>query len=363
MNRGATAQIDLHAIASNLKEVKRITKNRAVIAVVKADGYGHGSVSVSRFLEKQGISMLATAFTEEAVTLRECGIKTPILVLFDRTDIKSFFDLNLMPVIHDLKTLRLLSKEARERGVILNVHLKVDTGMGRMGFNEPKEIIKALNLSSIRVSGLMSHFSEADIGDKEYAEEQLKQFHEIKNILFKEGIKPLCHIANSAAVMGMPESHLDAVRPGLMLYGVSPYKKGVSALLPAMKVYTTILALRRLKKGQSVSYGRTFITTRKTLAAVLPIGYADGYMRAFSNNCHVLIKGRSAAVIGRVCMDLTVVDVTDIKDAAEGDTAVLLGSDGKETISAGELAQRAGTIPYEILTSLGSRAKRVYIGQ
>lgn len=366
MNRGALVEIDLLAITHNLREVKRVVGGLPVIAVVKADAYGHGGVEVSRVFEKQGVHALATAFVGEALRLREAGIRTPILVLFDRSDIKSFFHYNLTPVIHDLQTLKAFSKEAGKRGRVKDVHIKVDTGMGRMGFTFEKDALKAVELSNINITGLMSHFSEADLLDTGYAQMQLNKFLEVKAVFNKKGLKPLCHMANSAAVMSFKDSHLDAVRPGLMLYGCSPFEehkegmKGIRLKAP-LTVSTTVLTIRELKKGQAVSYGRTFITTRKTLAGVLPVGYADGYLRALSNNSYVILKGKLAPVIGRVCMDLIVVDVTDIKDIKEGDRAILLGSDGKKTISAWELAERAGTIPYEVLTSLAGRAEKIYV--
>lgn len=366
MNRGALSEIDLQAIAHNLKEVKRVTKGLPVIAVVKADAYGHGGVEVSRVFEKQGVHSLATAFIGEAQRLREAGIRIPILVLFDCTDIKSFFSYNLIPVIHDLRTLKAFSKEAGKRECTIDVHIKVDTGMGRMGFTSEKDALKVVQFSNINITGLMSHFSEADLSDIGYAQMQLNKFLEVKTCFNKKGLRPLCHMANSAATVNLRDSHLDAVRPGLMLYGCSPFKghmegmKGIHLKAPHT-VFTTVLALRELKKGQPVSYGRTFITTRKTLAGVLSVGYADGYPRALSNKGYVILKGKLASVIGRVCMDLIVVDVTDIRGVREGDKAILLGSEGKITISAWELAEKAGTIPYEILTSLSGRAEKIYV--
>ncbi|MDP2167932.1 MAG: alanine racemase [Thermodesulfovibrionales bacterium] len=360
MNRGAQAEIDLAALSSNLSKAKKITGGLPVIAVVKADAYGHGAVEVSRRLLKEGIRSLAVAFIEEAAELREAGINAPILVLFDRSDIGTCFDLNLTPVVHDIKSAKAFSKEARKRGCVIDVHIKADTGMGRMGFGSIEEITDAAELPNLRIAGLMSHFSESDPSETEYANLQLKKFLEIKTALSDRGFKkPLCHMANSASMLNFKDSHLDAVRPGLFLY-LGAHSGGAT---PVMRVSTTVLALRKLKKGCPVSYGRTFITTRATIAAVLPVGYADGYMRTLSNKSCVILKGRRAPVIGRVCMDLTMVDVTDIKGVKEGQRVTLIGSEGGETITAGELGGWASTIPYEILTSLGSRSKRVYTGR
>lgn len=393
MNRGATAEIDLDAIAHNFRIVKRITDNRPVIAVVKADAYGHGAVDVSRTLVKEGASYLAVAYTAEAVELRRAGIEAPIIVLFDKSDIQSYFEYNLIPVVHDVQTVLRFSEEARKRGCCISMHVKVDTGMGRLGFNSgdiAEEIADITRMGYIEVTGLMSHFSEADLSDRSYANIQLERFNNIRDALVKKGIKPsMCHMANSAATLSFADAYLDGVRPGLMLYGYSPFegqgsKKEVSVtvnsvskefsenkltlntdtvlgLRPAMKVKTEILSLRRLKKGTPVSYGRTFITARESLIAVLPVGYADGYSRAFSNNSEVIVRGRRVPVIGRVCMDLTMVDVTDVGGVDAGDEVILLGVQGDETITASELASRAGTISYEVLTSLGSKSRRVYL--
>ncbi len=372
VNRGATAEIDLDAIAHNFRIVKRITDNRQVIAVVKADAYGHGAVDVSRTLVKEGASYLAVAYTAEAVELRRAGIEAPIIVLFDKSDIQSYFEYNLIPVVHDVQTILRFSEEARKRGRCISMHVKVDTGMGRLGFNSEgiaEEIADITRMGYIEVTGLMSHFSEADLSDRSYANIQLERFNNIRDALVKKGIKPsMCHMANSAATLSFEDAYLDGVRPGLMLYGYSPFEgqgskveeKG-SGLRPAMKVKTEILSLRRLKKGTPVSYGRTFITARESLIAVLPVGYADGYSRAFSNNSEVIVRGRRVPVIGRVCMDLTMVDVTDVGGVDVGDEVILLGVQGDEAITASELASSAGTISYEVLTSLGSKSRRVYV--
>lgn len=362
MKRGLIAEIDLGAAAGNLNAVKRAVGNRPVIAVVKADAYGHGAVELARTFERAGASALAVAFVSEAAELREAGLRLPILVLFDNTDISRYFDLGLIPVIQDLKTAKAFSAEAGKRGSPVEVHLKADTGMGRLGFNSWEEMSPALELPNLKISGLMSHFSEADLADRQFMELQLKKFKEIRDSLKRalkgDYVPPLCHMANSAAIVSFEAAHLDAVRPGLMLYGVHPLNgEGRFPVKPVMKVKARVLTARRLGKGRPVSYGRTFITGRDTLAAVLAAGYADGFPRSLSNRGHVLLNGKRAPVIGRVCMDLTIVDATDTGDVSPGDYAVLLG-DG---IPAWEVADAASTIPYEILTSFGSRAGRVYL--
>ena len=364
MNRGPAAEIDLSALQHNLEIVRKIVDNRPVIAVVKADAYGHGSVEISRRLEASGVSRLAVAYAGEAKLLRESGIGTEIIVLFDRTDIEDYFKYSLIPVIQDKKTAHAFSCEARKRGTKARLHLKVDTGMGRIGFDPQKAVSEAAEicgLEGIEVEGLMSHFSEADLADRTYAVRQLREFNEIRNAINERtGKRLMAHFANSAAVLSFKDALLDAVRPGLLLYGCSPFAEG-NGLRPLMTVKTRVLAVRDLRPATPVSYGRTFITKRQSRIAVVPLGYADGYDRLFSNNGEMLVRGRRAPVAGRVCMDLTMIDVTDIEGVAEGDEVVILGGQGDETITAAGLAARINTIPYEIVTSLGSRARRGYI--
>ncbi len=383
VRRGPLAEIDLDAVSHNLRLVRRIAGNRPVIAVVKADAYGHGASEVSGRLVDDGTGYLAVAFTGEAIALREDGISAPILVLFDKSDIPDFFEYGLIPVIHDLPSARRFSREAAKRKMRLDVHVKIDTGMGRLGLNSGdvlRELTAIAGLEYLRVRGLMSHFSDSDVTDLSYARKQLKGFTKIKKEFMKKFHGPLlCHMANSAATLFLKEARLDAVRPGLVLYGHSPSEQPAvgsrrsgtgktigpkarnSGLIPAMKVKTEILSLRRLGSGVPVSYGRTFITRRESVIAVLPVGYADGYQRVLTNNMDVLVRGRRAPVVGRVCMDLIMVDVTGVKGVRERDEVVLLGRQGAEEITASEMAGRAGTIPYEILTSMGIRSRRVYL--
>mgnify|MGYP002813229533 CR=1 FL=1 len=378
MNRGAVAEISLSAIAHNLKSVRRIVRRRPVIAVVKADAYGHGAVEVSRKLFGENVSFLAVAFTGEAIELREAGIKSPIIVLFDTGYIKEFFDFKLIPVIYNVETASSLSAEAKKKNIIIKVHVKIDTGMGRLGLSGNhivNDLIKISEMGGIELAGLLSHFSEADLSDRSYAVLQLKRFNKIRETISKIlKRKIFSHIANSAAVLTFEDAHLDAVRPGLMLYGYSPINQKSEVLtpthtspsilinlMPAMKVKTKILCIRKVPSGTPISYGRTFITKRPSRIGVLPLGYADGYSRFFSNNAEVLVKGKRVPVVGRICMDLTMIDITDVKGVRENDEVIILGKQGKESITAQELAYKTNTIPYEILTSLGNKSKRIYV--
>ncbi len=334
-----------------------------MIAVVKADAYGHGAVELSRAFIEGGADCLAVAFVSEARELRDSGITAPVLVLFDRSEIPAFFDIDLTPVIHDMKTAREFSKEAVRRGRDLPVHVKTDTGMGRMGLEDTADISDLLKLPGLKCVALMSHLSDADLAEPSRSLSQVEKLSKTADEHFPEGITR--HIANSAAVFACPEAHMDAVRPGLALYGASPFEGqrpglGVEALEPVMSVSAKVLTVRRIKKGGTISYGRTFTAQRDTIAAVLAMGYADGYSRALSGRARVLVRGKSAPVAGRVCMDLTMADVTGIEGVSEDDEAVLLGTQGQEVISSQELAGQAGTIPYEILTSLGAKARRVF---
>jgi alanine racemase len=380
--RGPVAEISLSAIGQNLQALRKIVRNCPVIAVVKADAYGHGAVEVSKRLLKEGISYLAVAYINEAVELRDAGITIPIIVLFDTEDAKSIFDYNLIPVICDMDNAIYLSKEAKKRKIPLKVHVKVDTGMGRMGLHGGHiitDLMKISGMQGLEITGLLSHFSEADLADRKYAKIQLERFNEIRETVSEKlNRRIFSHIANSAAILSFQEAHLDAVRPGLMLYGYSPFnqkkdpppavskagKTGAYAdlkLSPAMSIKTRILCIRNVPSGTPISYGRAFITNRPSRVGVIPLGYADGYNRMFSNNADMLVNGKRVPVIGRVCMDLTMTDLTDVKGAKEGDEVVIIGRQGNESITAEELAFRTNTIPYEILTTLGSRSKRRYV--
>ena len=380
MNRESVAEISLSAISYNLQSVRKIIENRPVIAVVKADAYGHGAIGVSKKLIKEKISYLAVAYTGEAIELRDAGIDAPIIVLFDRGDIKDYFDFKLIPAIYNFDTALALSTEARKRGTTIKVHVKVDTGMGRLGLSGDhnhiiEDLFKISEMDGVEITGLLSHFSEADLSDRSYALLQLDRFNKIRETISKKlKRKIFSHIANSAAVITFQDAHLDAVRPGLMLYGYSPFnqKSEVNSkicnlqstfvdLMPAMKIRTKILCIRNLPSGSPISYGRTFITKRPSRLGVLPLGYADGYSRFFSNNAEVLIKGRRVPVVGRICMDLTMVDLTEIKDVRENAEVIILGEQQEESITAQELAYKANTIPYDILTSLGSHSRKEYI--
>lgn len=364
MHRGPVAEIDLSALQHNLQVIRSKAGKRDVIAVVKADAYGHGSIEVAQRLVAGGTAGLAVAYTDEAKLLREAGITAPILVFFDQENLDDYFRYDLLPVLRDSRAARIFSDEARKRGTSIPVHMKIDTGMGRIGFRPEQALESALEIAGmegIRLEGLMSHFSEADLADRTYAQQQLKIFGDLRDTMQSQtGLKLFCHIANSAAVLSLPDALLDAVRPGIALYGYSPFEESFG-LRPVLRLSSKVLAVRNLSAASPVSYGRTFVTKRDSRIAVIPIGYADGYNRLFSNNAEMLVQGCRVPVVGRVCMDMTMLDVTDVQNVSEGDEVVILGRQGKEMITAAELADRIKTIPYEILTSLGTRARKAYL--
>ncbi len=356
------AEIDLKALSHNLRIVRKKTGNKKILAVVKADAYGHGAETVSKHLINHGASMLGVAFTHEGIALRTSGITTPILVFFDRDNTEACIEYNLVPVIYDFKTAIKIHAIAKKLDIIMPVHIKVDTGMGRVGMpvdRACKEIPKISGLAHIKPEGIMSHFSDADLQDKAFANHQQDLFSSLIAALKKDGITfRFIHMANSAAVLTMPDAHFNMVRPGIMLYGYGCCEK--HKLRPVMTLKSTIVLLKKVPKGSTISYGRTFITKRKSTIATIPIGYADGYNRNLSNNGEVLIKGKRAPVAGRVCMDTIMVDVTDIPDVSYTSEVVLIGRQGREQVTADDIAEKISTIPYEVLTSIGARVKRVY---
>ncbi len=361
--------VDLNAIRWNFRQVKKkIASHVKILSVVKADAYGHGAPQVARALEQSGCDFFGTATVEEGIELRKAGVKSSVLVLTGvRPDqAGDLVRYRLTPVIGDSMTLKSLERLAQRRRIHLNFHLKVDTGMGRIGF--PAEQMDSMlrdlgRLKRLRFEGLMSHFSKAESVLQDYTLKQLESFKAILHRLQNQGHSPsLAHLANSAGVMTLRPAHFNMVRPGLMLYGYYPSQPMVkeASLKPALTWKTHIQQVKRVPQGTSISYGQTFTTRRETLVATLPVGYADGYKRLLSNCGAVLVRGQRAPVIGRVCMDLTMVDVTDIGGVKQGDEVVLLGKQKEAVISAEEMAGWANTISYEILTSITSRVPRFH---
>jgi len=361
--------IDHEALRSNLRQIRDKVGSRVkILCMVKANGYGHGATEISQTLARAGADAFGVATLEEAVQLREAGIQAPLIVLAGvfPAQLDTFVEYKLTPVVHDLISLKALDRESSRRQVELGVHLKIDTGMGRLGFlaAEADQWIAAIKQAeSLHIQGVFSHFSHAESVQGDYTQKQLEIFKRVLGQLRSAGVIPdLVHLANSAATITLPAAYFDMVRPGLMLYGVypSPNMKEQINLKPALSWKTKILQLKNVPSGTSVSYGQTYVTERESLIATLPIGYADGYPRFLSNRGEALVRGQRARIAGRVCMDLTMIDVTDIRNVRQGDEVVLLGRQGGAEISADEIAAWANTISYEILTSIGTRVPRIH---
>jgi alanine racemase len=362
------ASIDLAALGHNLSQIReRLSKNCNIMAVVKADAYGHGAVDTSHTLIQSGISRLAVASVHEGVTLREAGIAADILVLVDLFDehIKDLIAHRLTPVITEQRLLADLAKAAEAANQSFPIHIKVDTGMGRLGFS-PHEVPTLFDAfpawKSLRVEGFMTHLADSDGDDLNHTEQQLQRFRSLLDQVERRGFHiPIVHAANSAAIVRFPQSHFTLVRPGIMLYGYHTLPDTVACpeLKPVLSLRTRVMQLRTIKPGDSVSYNRTFVAKRPSTIAVLPIGYADGYSRQLSNKGFVLINGKRAPIVGLVCMDMTMVDVTDMASVQVGDEVTLIGRQGQEAIWADELAGWTGTIPYEILCAIGPRIPRI----
>ncbi len=370
-NRPTVALIDRAALKHNYQELrKRVSSGTMFMAVVKANAYGHGDVEVSRTLEALGCEYFGVAVSEEGVKLRKGGIKNPIVLLGGvyPDQIKEVFDYELTPVVWDLETALLVNAQAEKTGTRKKVHIKIDTGMGRLGLLSRRIVnffqeFKAYG--SLEVEGVMSHFAEMDNADKDFSRKQLDLFLKVLGIIQGLGYDPpLIHMGNSAAIVDSPESHFNLIRPGLMLYGSYPaprFKKMIN-LKPVMSIRTQILQLNHVAAGFPVSYSRTFVTRRESMIATLPMGYGDGVPRSLSSNeGHVLVRGKRAPIVGLVCMDLTMVDVTDIEGVSVGDRVVIIGAQGEDEITVEEVAEKAGTVPYEIFCNISQRVPRLVV--
>lgn len=368
--RPTQAIIDLDAISYNIRGVKeKVGPSVEVMAVVKANGYGHGALEVARTALEAGASWLGVALPEEGAELRIAGIKAPILVLGPTPPTQAALVSNhdLSQAITSWDQAEALSREARLSGKRIGVHLKLDTGMGRIGI-PPDQVLnlatKVAKAPGLILEGAMTHFADADSKDKDWARAQLQRFLKGVDDLSSEGIQIIYrHAANSAAILDLPESYLDMVRPGIMLYGYYPSQEVSRSihLRPALALRTEVAFLKEVPPGTSISYGRTFITPRRTRVATLPIGYADGYSRLLSNSGMAIIRGQRVPVIGRVCMDMVMVDITEVSEARPGDEAILYGRQGGEEISVEEVAEKLGTISYEVVCSISQRVPRVYV--
>jgi alanine racemase len=356
--RPTWAEIDRGAYAENLTTIARtLPQDAQLIAVLKADGYGHGAAELARVCARGPVAMIATALLEESLELRHAGIELPLLVLGPMTDTQlvTALDARITPGVPGPEGLEAAARVARERDVA--VHLKLDSGMGRMGVveSELRGIIELLRATPrLRVEAIYTHFANAE-DDDAFTQTQIANFDRMLATLREAGIDARHHMANSAATLKGLERPGEYVRCGITLYG-----PGSGPTKPVMRWRTAIARLKTLPAGHAIGYGTTFHTARESRIATLPVGYADGYARAGSNATEVLVRGQRAPVVGRVSMDLVTIDVTDIGGAALGDEVVLLGAQGDERITAEELAAKTGTISYEVFCRVSKRVPRIY---
>lgn len=365
------AKIDLDAVRSNIIEMKKnMAKDSQMMAVVKTDGYGHGAIEIAKEIENM-VAGFATATVDEAVALRMQGIRKMILILghvhesLFETMIENHISVNL----YTRKDAEGLSKAAAKLGMEALVHFKLDTGMSRIGVRDTDESLEMLKeivkLPGLKLEGLFTHFSASDETDKTKTHNQLARFTAFAEKVREAGIDiPILHCSNSAGIIDVQEANFNMVRAGIALYGLYPseeVKKEQVKLTPALELKSHIVYLKEVEAGCGISYGSTYVTDRITRVATIPVGYGDGYPRALSNKGYVLIHGKKAPILGRVCMDQFMVDVTDIEEAQEGDTVTLIGTDDTAVLSVEELAQMAGnTFNYEIVCDLGKRIPRVF---
>lgn len=365
------ARIDLDAICGNIRNaMNKVGKDTKIMAVIKTNAYGHGSVPVAKTLAEIGVYAFGVATIGEALVLRKNGIQNPILILSHvfSNDYTELLKNDIMPTVFQYDAAKNLSETANTLGKTAKIHIKIDTGMGRIGFQPTDEsvqnIIKISKLPNICIDGIFTHFACADEKDKTSFNEQKAKFTEFLNKLDESGIKiPIKHMCNSAGIIDFDGEFLNMARCGIMTYGLYPsdeVKKDNLLLSPAMSIISHVEFVKKVQKGFKVSYGSTFTAEKETEIATIPIGYGDGYPRSLSNKGRVIINGQYANIIGRVCMDQLMVDVTGL-NIKEGDKVTVMGTDGNCTVTAEEIANNAGSFNYEFLCGINMRVPRVYV--
>ncbi|MBC8572288.1 alanine racemase [Jingyaoa shaoxingensis] len=366
--------VDLDAIAYNFESMrKNIREGTQMIAVIKADAYGHGAVTVGRFLETfPYIWGFATATAEEALELRDAGIQKPILVLgyVFEDHYEELIDREVRMPVFDLETAEKIADYAEQLHKKAKIHIALDTGMNRIGFKDTQKsaavICKISQMESLQIEGMFTHFARADETDKIYADRQFRRYMDFHRQLQDWGVSiPVCHCSNSAGIIDMPYANLDVVRAGITIYGIYPsdeVQKEKIPLKPVMSWKSGVAFVKEVEAGEQISYGGTFVTPKKMKIATIPTGYADGYPRMLSGKASVLIHGKRAQILGRICMDQFMADVTDIPDVSRGDEVTLLGRDQEEEITVEELSDLCGRFPYEFVCCVSKRVPRVYLG-
>lgn len=365
--RPTFVEIDLEAIGSNYETIQKHVGESLVMPILKANAYGHGLVRVGQYMQKLGARMIGVAFLEEGILLREAGIRLPILVLGGilGSQVPLFIKHDLTLTASSIVKLEQIEEAAAAAGTKAKVHLKIDTGMERIGvhYYSAEELLEAsLKSKHVQIQGIFSHFANSDTTDLASAKLQLERFEEVTNFYEKRSLpKPLRHMANSGAILQVPDALMDIVRPGIMLYGVYPSAEVRQSvpLQPAMKWFSKVVYFKVVKPGHPVSYGSTWQSEVNTRVVTVPVGYGDGYFRAMSGKAHVLINGNRYPVVGHITMDQIMVNISQ-DSAFNGDEVVLVGKSGNEQLRVEDLAEWAGTIPYEILTNINTRVPRIY---
>ena len=369
VRRPTIAEINLGAITRNIRRIGARVHPAEMMAVIKAEAYGHGAIPVAQTALSAGASQLAVAILEEGIELRRAQIEAPILVLggFFENQIDSFIANRLQMTLYDLRLAELVSRRAQALGQIAQAHVKIDTGMGRVGML-PSEAVEAIRrmaqLPGIELVGICTHLASSDSCDKSYTNQQLVAFQTIVQQLANYDLHfKYIHAANSGAILDLPQSYFNLVRPGVMMYGYYPSDETSESipLEPAMSLRTQILFVKRVPAGTFISYNSTYQTRRATTIATLPLGYADGISRRLSNNFEVLVRGRRYPLVGRVCMDQIMIDLGDMQDVQVSEEVVLLGKQDDEEISIYEWCRRLETIPYEVTCGISRRVARVYV--
>ena len=371
--RPAWVEVDLRKLDQNIKNIIAKSQAPEIIGVIKADAYGHGAIKCAEVLRENGVKTFAIATLREAIQLRNAGAKEEIIMLGLTPDMyaQTLVDYDITPVVCDSENARAINTVAKEAGKTLEVLIAVDTGMGRIGYlyddtdHVIPDIRKISMLSNIKIKGLFSHMATADAYDKGFSKEQEARFKKFHEKVTEAGIDlPMKTLANSASIMELPSIHFDAVRPGIVLYGCYPSNevdRNMLKIEQVMSVKANIVHLKDVPVGFSCGYGRKFIATRPSRIATIAMGYADGYPRPYSQEAKVIVNGVVCPVAGNICMDQFMVDVTDVPHVEVGDEIIVMGSDGKNTISAEDIAEATGTISYEICCAFGQRLPKVYI--
>lgn len=369
--RPVWVEVNLDNLSHNMKEIRRISKSKEIIAVVKADAYGHGALDIVSTLLENGATRLAVAVANEAVELRRGGVTCPIMILGFTPDrlIESLLKYDIEQTVYNYDLAEKISSMAVKNNKVAKIHIALDTGMGRIGFKPDlhgiEQVYKISKLPNIILESVFSHFSSADEEDKGYTNMQFEKFKWFCNKLKEEGINVnIRHVANSAAIIDLPETHLEAVRPGIIMFGYYPSEeinKEKIKLKPVMSLKTNIVHIKEMGAGEYISYGRAFRTERESVIATLPVGYADGYTRFLFGKAKVIINGEYAPVIGKICMDQCMIDITDVPNVKIGDEVILMGEGERLSINAEEIAEKIGTINYEVICMISKRVPRVYL--